>query len=358
MKGPAMKIGKRLIADNEPTYFIADISANHDGSLERAKLLIRLAKESGADAAKFQHFLAERIVSDRGFKNLGGQQSHQAKWKKSVFQVYQEASLPRSWTPELHEYAQKIGIEFFSAPYDLEAVEHLDPYSPAYKIGSGDITWLDMLKKIAAKRKPVILATGASTQAEVDRAVKTILKINPQLALLQCNTNYTGSLENFNHIHLNVLKDFRKRYPKLVIGLSDHTPGHSTVLGAVALGGRIIEKHFTDSNERTGPDHPFSMTPKTWEEMVHRTRELERALGNSRKDVADNEGQTIVLQRRCLRAAKDLPVGTRLTSGDVEALRPAPPDGIFPYDLSKLIGKRLKKNLVYGDHFTWKDLIK
>src|SRR5688572_25388173 len=147
-----IKVGNRTIGLNHPTYFIADISANHDGDLARAKLLIRLAKESGADAAKFQHFLAERIVSDRGFKNLGTQQSHQARWKKSVFEVYQDASLPRSWTPELHAYARQVGIDFFSAPYDLEAVDHLDPYSPAYKIGSGDITWPEILEKIASKK--------------------------------------------------------------------------------------------------------------------------------------------------------------------------------------------------------------
>src|SRR5205807_3439233 len=218
----------------------------------------------------------------------------------------QAASLPWEWTPALKAHADEMGITFFSAPYDLEAVEMLDPYVPAYKIGSGDITWHEILKKIAEKKKPVILATGASTLKDVDRAVAYIRSINPCVSLLQCNTNYTGSDDNFDHIHLNVLNTYRIRYPDLVLGLSDHTPGHAAVLGAVALGARIIEKHFTDDRRRDGPDHPFSMTPATWETMVHRTRELERALGSTEKVVCGNEEDTVVVQRRCLRAARNL----------------------------------------------------
>ena len=137
-------IGSRLVGPDQPTYFIADVAANHDGSLERAKSLMTLAQEAGADCAKFQHFRAEHIVSDFGFKALGGQQSHQASWDKSVFEVYQAASLPWEWTAPLAAHAQQIGIEFMSAPYDLEAVAHLDPYVNAFKVGSGDINWLDV----------------------------------------------------------------------------------------------------------------------------------------------------------------------------------------------------------------------
>jgi N-acetylneuraminate synthase len=349
----SFRLGTKTVGLEQPTYFVADISANHDGSLERAKLLINLCAEAGANAAKFQNFRAAKIVSDRGFQNLGGQLSHQSKWKKSVFNVYQDATLPWEWTAELKEECDKCGIDYFSSPYDIEAVEMLDPYVDIYKIGSGDITWPEMLRKIASKNKPVLLATGASEIGEVQRAVDEILKINPLLVLMQCNTNYTGSLENFRHIHLRVLDTYRTMFPKVVLGLSDHTPGHATTLGAVALGARVIEKHFTDDNKREGPDHLFSMTPQSWREMVDRTRELEYALGSPQKFVAENEQQTVVVQRRCLRATRRLKAGTVLTADALEALRPAPCDAVMPYDLSKVIGKRLLKDMQFGDALLW-----
>src|SRR5262249_53339138 len=166
------------------------------------------------------------------------------------------------------------------------------------------VTWLEIIEHIAAKDKPCILAVGASTMDEVVRAVDAALRINSKVALLQCNTNYTASLENFAHIQLNVLRSFREMYPKMVLGLSDHTPGHATVLGAVALGARIVEKHFTDDVHRTGPDHLFSMDPRTWREMVDRTRELEAALGTGVKRVEENERETVVLQRRSIRLGR------------------------------------------------------
>ncbi|MFN2214407.1 MAG: N-acetylneuraminate synthase family protein, partial [Anaerolineales bacterium] len=308
-----IRIGSNVIGENHPTYFIADISANHDGDLDRAKLLIRLAKEAGADAAKFQNFRAAEIVSDYGFKAMGSQVSHQSTWKKSVFEVYQDASIPFEWTPILKEECDQVGIDYFSSPYDFDSVDMLDPYVPAFKIGSGDITWLEILQYMARYDKPVILSTGASDIGEVQRAVHTILAINPQLVLMQCNTNYTASLENYDHINLRVLNSYRSLFPGLILGLSDHTFGHATVLGAVTLGARVIEKHFTDDNSRTGPDHPFSMIPQTWREMVDRTRELERALGSPDKQVMANEEQTVVVQRRCLRASRDISAGETIT---------------------------------------------
>jgi len=351
-----LRLGRKQVGLEHPTYFVADIAANYDGELERAKLLIRLCAEAGADAAKFQNFRAPKIVSDRGFQQMGGQLSHQANWKKSVYQVYDQATLPWEWTPILKQECEACGIDYFSSPYDLEAVDMLDPYVDMFKIGSGDITWPEMLQKVAMKGKPVLLATGASDIGEVQRAGETILRVNRQLVLMQCNTNYTGSRDNFHHIHLRVLETYGSMFPSAVLGLSDHTPGHTTVLGAVALGARVIEKHFTDDNRREGPDHPFSMTPATWRDMVDRTRELEDALGSSAKRVEDNEQQTVVVQRRCLRAARDLMAGEVLTTEMLEALRPAPRDAIFPYDLSRVVGKRLTQNLSAGEHLRWTSL--
>jgi N-acetylneuraminate synthase len=347
--------GKK-IGDNHPTYFIADIAANHDGNIERAVELIHLAARAGADAAKFQHFKAETIVSDHGFKSLGGQQSHQAKWKKSVFEVYQDASVDLGWTPRLKQACKEAGIAFFTSPYALDLVDAIDPYVPAYKIGSGDITWLEIVEHIAAKGKPVILASGASTFEDVDRAVTALLARNRRVSLLQCNTNYTASVENFRFIQLNVLKAYRQRYPGMVLGLSDHTPGHATVLGAVTLGARIIEKHFTDDTTRTGPDHAFSMDPLTWREMVDRTRELENSLGGEIKKIEDNELQTAVLQRRSIRLSRDVAAGEALRRDALTMLRPCPADALPPYEVDKVIGRRPKNALKAGEVIRWSDI--
>lgn len=341
----------RWVGDDAPTYFVADISANHDGSLDRAKALIRAAAEAGADAAKFQNFRGPRIVSRVGFEGLSSQLSHQATWKKSVCQVYQEASLPWEWTEPLKEACAAAGIDYFSAPYDLEAVDMLDAHVSVFKIGSGDITWPEMIRRVASKGKPVFLATGASDLADVIRAVDVVHESSVPLVLMQCNTNYTASLENLRHVHLNVLKTYRTLFPDVVLGLSDHTPGHATALGAVALGARAIEKHFTDDDAREGPDHPFSMTPAAWREMVERTRELEAALGSPIKRVADNESQTVVVQRRSLRAARDLAGGHVLTRDDIDALRPAPTDGIFPFEIDEIVGRPVLCAVPEGQHF-------
>jgi sialic acid synthase SpsE len=346
----------RWIGSADPVYFVADISANHDGDQGRAKALIHLAAEAGADAAKFQNFRAPKIVSERGFASLGWQLSHQRAWKKSVYDVYEDASLPWEWTAELKTECDRAGIDYFSAPYDFDAVDMLEPFVPAYKIGSGDITWPEMLEKIGRKGKPVFLATGAADLGEVVRAVRILLVMNRELVLMQCNTNYTGSLDNFRHIHLNVLRTYRDLFPEVILGLSDHTPGHATVLGAVALGARVVEKHLTDDNRRVGPDHPFSMIPAAWREMVDRTRELELALGSADKTVAENERETVIVQRRCLRAARDLEAGAVLKREDIDVLRPAPADAICPWDLAQIVGLRLRAGLPRGESFRWTHL--
>lgn len=351
-----IKIENKIIGKNKPTYFIADIAANHDGDLERAKELIHKAAAAGADAAKFQHFTAKTIVSDHGFKSLGKQQSHQEKWSKSVYEVYESASLNIDWTPILKETCDKAGITFFTSPYSYELVDAVDPYVPAYKIGSGDITWPGIIKYIGSKGKPLLLATGASSFDEICFAVDAALSCTNEVILMQCNTNYTASLENFKYIHLNVLKTYAIMYPELILGLSDHTPGHSTVLGAVALGARVIEKHFTDDIRRDGPDHGFSMDPVTWREMVDRTRELELSLGSGIKRVEPNELQTVVLQRRSIRACSNIPAGTCLSENHLEVLRPCPVDGIPPYKLNEVLGKIVIHDIHKGEHIRWIDL--
>ncbi len=351
-----IKIGTHTIGANHPTYFIADIAANHDGDLERAKMLIRLARQAGADAAKFQNFRAPNIVSDYGFTHMDGQVSHQASWKKSVFQVYSEASIPFEWTPVLKQASDEVGIDFFSAPYDFEAIDMLDAYVQMYKAGSGEIDWIEALERMASKGKPFFVATGASDIGEVQRAVHAILKINPQLVLMQCNTNYTASPNNYDHLHLNVLKTYASMFPEVILGLSDHTHALAPVLGAVTLGACVIERHFTDSNDRQGPDHKFAMNPQNWANMVEETRLLEHCLGSADKFVAGNEVETAIIQRRCLRAARDINAGEVFRREMIDVLRPATPGAIKPHEISAVIGKRALIDLPMGKELRWTEL--
>lgn len=344
-----IKIGNTIISKNGPLYFIADIAANHDGNLNRAYKLIELAKESGAHAAKFQNFQADKIVSKLGFESLKRKTSHQASWKKSVYETYEDASIPFDWTKKLKNKCDKVGLEYFTSPYDFESVDAVHPFVNIYKIGSGDITWPEIIEHIAKKGKPIIIATGASLSEDVDRAINILKKHTNNIVLMQCNTNYTTSAENFKHINLNVLKTFRQKYPDVILGLSDHTLGHSTVLGAVALGAVVFEKHFTDDNGRDGPDHKFAMNPKTWREMVDGANELFFALGDGIKIIEENEKESVILQRRAIRAKFDIKAGSVLSHGALDFLRPIPKNGLPPYRAPEIIGKKVSKEIKKGE---------
>ena len=343
-----IKIGKNKIHKNGKVYFIADIAANHDGKLSRAKKLIRLAAEAGADAVKFQHFKAKTIVSDYGFKK-SGKISHQSKWKKSVYDIYEEASLNINWTKTLSNEAKKFNLDFMTAPYDLKYVDDVYKFVKAYKIGSGDVNWREIINKISNKKKPIIIATGASNFSEVKATVNLILQKNKKVILMQCNTNYTYDEKNFQFINLNVLKTYKKVFKnKIILGLSDHTQGHSTVLGAVTLGARVVEKHFTDDNNRKGPDHYFSMNPKTWLEMVKETRRLENSLGDGKKIVEKNEKKTNFIQRRGSYASKTINKNEIIKINDIIFLRPYFKGSISPFTKKKTFG-RAKKNIAKGE---------
>jgi N-acetylneuraminate synthase len=334
-------------------YFIADIGANHDGDLNRAIDLIHMCKEAGADAAKFQNFQADKIVSKAGFEKMQTKLSHQAGWKKSVYDTYKDASINKEWTQILKEECDKVGMDYFTSPYDFESVDLVDPYVELFKIGSGDITWLEIIDYIIHKEKPVLIATGASSMEDVERVMQMALKKTTDLVLMQCNTNYTGSTENFRYSNLNVLKTFSKKYPEVMLGLSDHTPGHSTVLGSIALGARVVEKHFTDDNDREGPDNAFAMNPITWGEMVERSYELLAALGDGVKRVEENEKDSMVVQRRCLRIKRDLKAGDVIEENDLIALRPISPNGVDPYEKDNFAGKKIKQDIEAGGHLTY-----
>jgi N-acetylneuraminate synthase len=232
----------------------------------------------------------------------------------------------------------------------------LDPFVEMYKAGSGEIDWIEALERMASKGKPFFVATGASTIGEVQRAVHAVVQLNPQLVLMQCNTNYTASPDNYDHLHLNVLKTFATMFPDVILGLSDHTHALAPVLGAVALGARVIERHFTDSNNREGPDHKFAMNPESWAKMVEETRLLERALGSPDKTIAANEIDTAVVQRRCLRSARDIRAGEVFDREMIAVLRPAAPGAIKPHEIPAVIGARALCDMPQGKELRWTDL--
>lgn len=339
-----MEQGFAKIGFTGKAYFIADIAANHDGDLDRAFKLIELAKEAGADAAKFQNFTAEAIVSRRGFDSMP-KSAHQAAWTKSVYEVYQDASIDVSWTQKLRRKCDEVGIAYMTSPYDPESVDAVDPYLDAYKIGSGDITWPYILEYIAKKGKPVLLATGASDSADVVRAYGILRPLVKDLCIMQCNTNYTASEDNFQYINLNVLNTYKVMFPDCVLGLSDHTFGHATVLGALALGARMFEKHFTDDNSRTGPDHRFSMNPVTWKAMVTVARQLEAAMGDGVKRVEGNEAEAAVVQRRALYLTRDMQAGETVRAEDLKAVRPIREGALPPYREQEAVGKTLTHDM-------------
>lgn len=337
-----IKLGNQRVGLSHKPYFIADIAANHDGELSRAKDLVWIAKDAGADCAKFQHFLADKIVNDVEFKKIESVKTHQSEWKKSVSEIYDHYHFRREWTQEIYEECQKAKIEFSTSPYDYDAVDEVIEYVNFLKIGSGDISWIDFLSFLKSKNKPLILASGASLIEDVERAVE-VLDSN-QLVLMQCNTNYTIDSDKHHYVNLNVLQLYKEKFPSVVLGLSDHTLGHGSVLGSIALGARVIEKHFTDDNNREGPDHKFALNPTTWKEMVELSNEVFETLGDGKKRIEKNEENAFIVQRRSIVCNKDLKNGHIISEDDLDYLRPCPPNSFHPYQKHLVIGKKLINN--------------
>lgn len=346
-----IRIGNRIIGENYPTYFIAEIGGNFDGSIEKAKRLIDAAKAAGADCAKFQTFTADTIVSEGGFSKMELHGVH-GSWGRKVSEVFKDVEFPMAWHKEIADYCKKIGIDFSTSPYFKEAVDLcVELNVPFIKIGSGDITWLEMIEYIAKTGLPIMLATGDATLAEIDEAVRTIEKTgNKNLVLMQCITNYPSKIDSAN---VNVLKTYQNAFQCLT-GYSDHSSGHVVALASVVLGGRVIEKHFTLNKKDKGPDHPHSMEPDEFKFMVDSIREVERAMGSTRKEVVKEESETVFVQRRCLYAARDIKNGQSITEEDVTVLRPAL--GIPPKFRKTIIGKVVKKDIKAGEPIFWDDL--
>ncbi len=348
-----IKIGKRRVGAGHPAYIIAEIGSNFDGSLTRAKKLAKLCKEAGADAFKIQNFLAVKIVSAEGFKNF--QVAFQAKWNKPVVEVYKKAEFPRKWVKEIADYCKEIDIDFFSAPYDVEAVDLLENIGvQAYKLGAGEIDNLEFISYVAKKKKPLLISVGAATMQEIADAVTTVRKAgNKNLILLQCVTNYPSPLADSN---INAMVTLRKKF-NAVVGYSDHTIGKeggsddsldglTVPLGAVALGASVIEKHVTDDRTRKGPDHPFALTMNELKRMVQGIRGMEAALGDGKKRLMPSEKQTAIIQRRGMYTTCDIKKGQKIIRDMISYLRPAV--GMRPPLIQKVLGKKAKSDVKAG----------
>jgi len=346
-----IRVGNRSIGKDSPCYIIAEIGANFDGDIEKAKRLISAAKECSADCAKFQSFKAEKIVSAGGFAKMNLKGVH-GSWGRPVHEVFRDAEFPREWHKELNDYCKEIGIDFSTSPYDYEAVDLCEELDlPFIKIGSGEITWLEMLEYIARKNKPMFLATGDATMSEIDEAIRTIEATgNTNLVLMQCITNYPSLIESAN---INVLKTYKRAF-HIIVGYSDHSPGPVVALGSVALGAKVIEKHFTLDKKDKGPDHPHSMDVNEFKRMVYYVRELEEAMGSSRKVVVEEESETVYVQRRGLYTTKFIPKGKKVETDDVTVLRPAL--GIYPKYKNIVIGRIASRDIEADSPIYWEDL--
>ena len=339
------KIGNTWVGAKHPVYFIAEIGANHDGNIDRAIELIKLAKESGANAVKFQHYSADTLASAAGFRELSSL-GHYSSNPHSIFSKYET---PWEWTPQLKLACDQFGIEFMSTPYSLEAADHLAPYVNAFKIGSGDITYSKLLKHVKSIGKPVIISTGASHALEVKRAAEESLAS----CVMQCNTNYTNDRSNLRYLNLAFIGKLKEA--GYLPGFSYHLTELDPIIAAVAMGAKMIEVHFSDKKS-TSPDNPFAMSPFGFEFMVEIVRDLEEMMGSGEKVVEPNERETVVLQRRCLRAARPMQAGEVVTEADVVALRPAPVDSIPPYEMRAIIGRPLVIDVEKGQAFDWLDV--
>jgi len=333
-----IKIGNKVIGDKNPCFIIAEAGVNHNGKLSLAKKLIDIAKEAGVDAIKFQTFKTEGVMvenvpmAEYQKKNIGK--------KETQFQMIKKLELSYDDFISLKKYCDKKRIIFLSTPHSEDAINFLEKLVLAYKIGSGDLTNLPFLEKIAGKKKPIILSTGMATLSEVKEAVGTIKKAgNNKIILLHCTTNYPCPLEEVN---LKAMLTLKKEF-NLPVGYSDHTLGVMVPIMAVALGAVVLEKHFTLNKKLPGPDHKASLNPQELKEMVKKIRETEKALGNGRKKPTKSEEKNKKVARKSIIAKVDIPKNTKITKDMLIIKRPG--IGIEPKYLDRIIGKIAQKDL-------------
>lgn len=328
-----MKIKKREIGGNAPVYIIAEMSANHAGSVDRAKEIIHAAKEAGADCVKIQTYTPDTITIDC---NNGYFQIKDGIWKgENLYHLYNQAYTPWEWQAELKMEADRIGIDFFSTPFDNTAVDFLEGIGiDFYKIASFELVDLPLLRYVASKGKPIIMSTGMASLAEIDEAVQEIRRTgNNQLALLRCASAYPAITDEMN---LATMKNMKEVFG-VPVGLSDHSMGAVGAIAAVALGAKIIEKHFCIDRTDESPDASFSMNPLEFREMILDIRQVEKAIGQVCYGATEQEKNNIIF-RRSVFCVKDIKKGEMLSEDNIRIIRPG--YGMAPKFYPLALGQR------------------
>ncbi|WKK80830.2 N-acetylneuraminate synthase [Marivirga arenosa] len=336
------------------TIIIAEAGVNHNGDFEKAKQLVEVAAKAGADFVKFQTFKADKIVSKEA-KKADYQSRNINDGDDSQYNMLKKLEMSEQWHFDLIEYAEKLGIKFLSTGFDEESVDFLDSLKPAlYKIPSGEITNKPYIEHIASKKKPIVLSTGMATIDEIKDAVETIERIGVKrkdITVLHCNTEYPTPMEDVN---LKAMLHIQKELG-VEIGYSDHTLGIEVPTAAVALGAKVIEKHFTLDRNLPGPDHKASLEPDELVSMVKAIRNIEIAIaGSGIKEVSKSEVTNKKLGRKSIHIKNYIRKDQHLTEDDLIMLRPG--DGISPMELESIIGKRARKALDPGAKLSYSDL--
>jgi len=339
------KIGDELIGEEEPCFIIAEAGVNHNGSVELAKKLIDAAKDAGADAVKFQTFKAESVVVKDAQK---AEYQKETTGEGSQYVMIKKLELAEEDFRELADYAEKKDIMFLSSPFDKDSVDLLHELDvPAFKVGSGEITNLPLLRYIAKKGKPIILSTGMSTLGEIEEALDVIRSEGVEdIILLHCVSNYPARIEDVNLRAMGTLKQAFK----LPVGFSDHTLGITAPIAAVALGACVIEKHFTLDRNLPGPDHRASLEPDELKEMVKAIREVEKALGNGIKKPTKEEEKIKKVAGRSIVAKVDISKGTRTPfTKFVLALKPFETHKLFMLIRERIYACTSRDDLLKGE---------
>jgi pseudaminic acid synthase len=336
----------KILGENSPTYIIAEMSANHAGSIENAKKIIDLAKEVGADCIKVQTYTADTITINCQNEFF---QIENGTWKgENLYNLYQQAFTPWEWQKELKDYAENIGLDFLSTPFDYTAVDFLESIGIAfYKIASFELIDIPLIEYIASKQKPIIMSLGMGTLGEIEEAVNAIRNQgNNQICLLKCSSAYPAIPRDMNLITIpHIASTFNA-----IVGLSDHTLGDTTAIMAVTLGAKVIEKHICINRAIKTPDSSFSMEPAEFKKMVDGIRIAEQALGDVKYSPSESE-KTNVKFRKSIFVVEDIKAGELFTEKNIRVIRPG--YGLKPKYYKELLGKTARKNLNKGTPLNW-----
>lgn len=337
------------IHDQSDCYVIAEIGNNHQGNLDKCKEMFRVAKECGANAVKLQKRDNRSLYTKAAFDKP---YEHENSFGSTYGEHREYLEFGQGEYQELKEYAAQIGITFFATAFDFPSADFLAALDmPLYKIASGDVKNIPLIKYIASFNKPMIVSTGGATLEDVQRVYEEIMPINPQLCILQCTASYPAS---FEELDLKVIQTYQEIFPEINVGLSSHDNGIAMAVAAYVLGARVIEKHFTLNRALKGTDHAFSLEPTGLRKMVRDLRRTREALGDGQKKVYLSERPAVMKMGKKLVAAQDLPAGHILTKADLQIKCPG--DGIPPYELDQVVGKMLTESLGVDEAIAWTKL--